>query len=395
MSEILFLSHRIPFPPDKGDKIRSFHLLKDLASRHTVHLGTFIDDPRDWQYVEDVKKICAEVCILPLDPKMAKLRSVLGFLTGEALTMRYYRSPKLQQWVNALAARRSLAGIFMFSSSMGQFAESVALRPGAVKIMDFCDVDSDKWHQYAASHGWPMSAVYAREARKLADVERRYLGLFDATLVISPAEQAVLSTASDQAAHTVRVVPNGVDSDYFDPGLSYPNPFSRDAMPVVFVGAMDYHANVDAVKWFAQSVLPDIRRRCPSAVFVIVGSNPTAEVLTLAKEAGVLVTGRVPDVRPYLVHAAAVVAPLRIARGVQNKVLEALSMGRRVIATPNALQGIGAPEPLAMAVAATESQMVDTVLAAFEGQRLSADARAFVVDRFSWSANLARVRDLI
>jgi sugar transferase (PEP-CTERM/EpsH1 system associated) len=393
MSELLFLAHRIPYPPDKGDKIRSYHLLKALAAEHTVHVGTFVDDPADWVHVEALQRLCkGETCIRPLNPTLARLRSATGLLDGQPLTLAYYRDSMLRRWVRELGTRRPLAGVFAFSACMAQYATQVALAPDAPRVLDLCDVDSDKWRQYAASHGQPLKSVYAREARTLAGVEADYARAFDATLVIAEPEARLLRERAGDDSGRIRVVGNGVDIDYFDPTREYERPFPTDARAIVFTGAMDYHANVDGVQWFAREVFPAIRGRDSKAIFIVVGSNPTSAVRALKGLQGVIVTGRVPDVRPYLAHACVVVAPLRLARGVQNKVLEALAMNRPVVATTNALQGIPAVDEAGVARASNVSDMAAAVLSLMASSEVGEKGRAFVRTNFSWSA---RQGDLI
>ncbi len=391
MSEILFLAHRIPYPPDKGDKIRSYHLLRSLAERHDVHLGTFVDDPADWCHVETLRAMCAESCIRPLSLRRARLRSAGALVMGEPLTVAYYRDRRLTQWVIDLAARRPLAGAFVFSSSMGQYLDGSRLNPGAVRVLDFCDVDSDKWRQYSVARAFPLKFIFAREARLLAQTEREYTRRFDASLVVSEAEAQLLRGASASDECRIHIVPNGVDAGYFDPSASYLTPFSQGVSPIVFTGAMDYHANVDAVQWFASDVLPAIRYQRPDVVFAIVGSNPAPAVLALAREPGVLVTGRVPDVRPYLAHAQVVVAPLRLARGVQNKVLEAMAMARPVVATPNALQGIPQAEIGGVRVTSDPATMARFVVELATQHESACRARQFVQERYTWERSLAPV----
>ena len=391
MRDVLFLSHRIPYPPDKGDKIRSYNLLKGLSERYRVHLGTFVDDPADWQHVPELRRICAETCILPLDPRWARARSLLGLVTGRALTMAYYENRTMSTWLRDLARNHTLAGAYVYSSSMGPYAADLDLGRGAVRVMDFCDVDSDKWRQYAPTHGYPMKWVFAREARMLARAESELTAKFDASLVISEAEAGILRSIAQRNSDRVAVLPNGVDAAYFDPGRRYENPFPGAGRRVVFTGAMDYHANVDAVAWFARDVFPMVRRRLPDTVFVIVGSNPAPAVRQLAGLPGVEVTGRVPDVRPYLAHAAAVVAPLRIARGVQNKVLEALAMARPVIATENALQGIPDARLAGVIASAEPGEFADAVVTKLETAIDEPRGRAFVLERFVWKVQASKL----
>lgn len=389
MSEILYLSHRIPYPPNKGDKIRSWHTLQGLAARYTVHLATFVDDPEDWVHLATVRAVCGETCFRPLRPLRARLRSLRGLASGEALTVAYYRDAGLRRWISDLAARRRLDGVFAYSSSMARYAADVPLAAGARRVLDFCDVDSDKWRQYAISRRGPMRWLYAREARLLAEEERRRAEQCDATLVVAETEAGLLRAIAPQASARIAVLPNGVDTDYFDPARSCESPFPPGSRPIVFTGVMDYYANVDGVRWFADDVLPRVRARLADALFAIVGSSPTAEVKALGTREGILVTGRVPDIRPYLAHAAVVVAPLRIARGVQNKVLEALAMAKRVVATPNALQGIQLPVSGPVDVAADGEAMAGLICDRLgQGGRQVAEARRFVLDRYGWAPQM-------
>jgi len=395
MSELLFLAHRIPYPPDKGDKIRSYHLLKALAAEHTVHLGTFVDDPADWAHVAAVERLCkGEVCIRPLNPSLARLRSASGLLTGEPLTLAYYRDSTLRRWIRKLGACRSLTGVLAFSACMAQYAARVALDLGAPCVLDLCDVDSDKWRQYAASRGQPMKTIYAREARTLAAAEASYVRDFDATLVVAETEAQLLRERAGEGANRIRVVGNGVDTDYFDPAREYDRPFPAGTSAIVFTGAMDYHANVDGVEWFARDVLPAIRRARPNAMFFIVGSNPSAAVRALADAPGIVVSGRVSDVRPYLAHAAVVVAPLRLARGVQNKVLEALAMGRPVVATPNAVQGLPSAMEAGIHVTPEAAAMKEVVISCLGAAAAETRGRRFVIERYGWPQQLRQVTEL-
>jgi sugar transferase (PEP-CTERM/EpsH1 system associated) len=396
MTEILFLAHRIPYPPDKGDKIRSWHLLDGLARRCTVHLATFVDDPADRVHVPALEAVCGEVCMRPLPRFAALARGMRRFLTGEPLTTGYYRDRDLLRWVQALAARRPLAAVFVFSSSMAQYADGLSLTGRAARVLDLCDVDSDKWRQYAVSHAPPLRWLYAREARLLAGIERRAVAEFDATLVVADAEAALLRSIAPEGGSRIRVVPNGVDAEYFDPSGERADPYPAGSRPFVFTGAMDYYANVDAVRWFAEAVLPAVRAAVPDALFAIVGSRPAPEVAALARPGAVLVTGRVPDVRPYLAHARVVVAPLRIARGVQNKVLEAMAMARPVVATPHAVQGIPGAEQAGVVVTDDAAAMARSVALALEHRRRALPAlRRHVEEDFAWRARIDEVAELL
>ena len=387
---LLFLAHRIPFPPNKGDKIRSFHLLRHLSERYAIHLGAFVDDSDDWRYQDALKPYCASIKLLALNPRRAKLASLTGLLSGEALTLPYYRNRELKRWAAELAASGKVTRGLAFSSAMAQFM------PGVIehRVLDMVDVDSDKWTQYAATQRWPLSWVYAREGRKLAEWEARVAEDFDATLLVSQAEAALLQQRAPRSRHKISAFENGVDADYFSPARDYANPYAADVQGVVFTGAMDYWPNIDAVSWFAGRIFPAIREAVPEAQFTIVGSRPSEAVTELARQPGVVVTGGVPDVRPYLAHAACAVAPLRIARGVQNKVLEAMAMARPVVASTQAAEGLRAQAGRDFILAQGEAEFAQTVVAQLRTAASAAGARDCILAHYDWAHNLGAIDSL-
>lgn len=393
MEDLLYLVHRIPYPPNKGDKIRSFHLLKHLGKQYRVHVGAFVDDKADWAYAEVVKKLAGgEVCLLPLHPKWATLKSATGLLSGEPLTLPYYRDRRMQRWVDALLERGDIRRALVYSSSMAQY-----LMPHADlnRVIDFVDIDSDKWRQYAEKKSWATRWVYRREAARLSAYEHRVTQAFDAATFVSDAEAALFKQLVPEGAHKVFGFSNGVDIEYFSPEHALANPYLPDERAIVFTGAMDYWANVDAVTWFASEVFRAVRDKAPSARFYIVGARPTPDVQSLATIPGVVVTGGVTDIRPYLAHAALAVAPLRIARGIQNKVLEAMAMARPTIVSPEALEGIAAEPGQELLLARNGEEFRQQCLAllqgepAVAGQSIGARARARVMADYSWDHHLA------
>jgi sugar transferase (PEP-CTERM/EpsH1 system associated) len=387
---LLFLAHRIPFPPNKGDKIRSFHLLRHLSARHEIHLGAFVDDPEDWQYQDALKPYCASIKLLPLHPRRARLASLTGLLTGEALTLPYYRNRELSRWADELAASGQVTRGLAFSSAMAQFMPARL----AHRVLDMVDVDSDKWMQYAPTQRWPLSWIYAREGRKLAEWEAQVAQDFDATLLVSRDEAALLQQRAPQARHKICAFENGVDAEYFSPARDYPNPYPSDVLAIVFTGAMDYWPNVDAVTWFAERIFPAIRDAVPAAQFTIVGSHPSEAVGVLARQPGVVVTGGVPDVRPWLAHAACAVAPLRIARGVQNKVLEAMAMARPVVASTQATEGLRAEAGRDFILAQGEADFAQAVVAQLQTNASAAHARECILSHYDWDRNLTTIDSL-
>ncbi|HEY1132810.1 MAG TPA: TIGR03087 family PEP-CTERM/XrtA system glycosyltransferase [Roseateles sp.] len=387
--KILYLVHRLPYPPNKGDKVRSYHLLKHLAARHEVHLGSFLDDPDDEQHLPRVRELCKDLHIARLNPRVAKLLSLRGLLSGEALSLPYYRDAGLQAWVDETAAREGFDAVVVFSGVMAQYARGLK---GVKTLVDFVDVDSAKWRDYAPEHAWPMSWLYRREFDKLLGFEQRVADAAACSFFVTDNEVALFRELSPGRELRLAALGNGVDADFFTPDASRASPFAADELPLVFTGAMDYWPNVDAVTWFVNGILPALRERFPTLRFHIVGRSPTPAVLALAGGA-VNVTGTVPDVRPFLQHAAAVVAPLRLARGIQNKVLEAMAMARPVVAAATCVRAITSTAQAGLQPADTESDYVERVSALLEdreaAQTAGRSARDFVVGAYSWDAHLA------
>ncbi len=396
MSEVLFLAHRIPYPPNKGDKIRSWRLFKSLAERHRVHLGAFVDMKEDLEHVDTLRQRCASSHFTFLSPRSSRLKGALRALGGSSITEGAYRDAAMTSWVRKTLQSGEVSSVFMFSSGVAQYAELPGVKYPR-RVIDLCDVDSDKWRQYAQRTSGAARIVYSMEERRLARAELRWIRTFDATIVISEAERRLLpgSGASDRK---VAAIANGVDCDYFDPAAGFPSVFPQDARPIVFTGAMDYFANIDGVEWFADEVFPRIRQECPAAVFAIVGSNPAPRVRALASRPGIIVTGAVPDVRPYLAQAACAVVCLRIARGVQNKLLEAMAMARPVVSTAIATAGVAEQGALpGVRIEDRPGEFADRVLEELraQGDGNNELARRFVLDKFSWERNLAKFVEIV
>jgi sugar transferase (PEP-CTERM/EpsH1 system associated) len=397
MQELLFLVHRIPYPPNKGDKIRSYHMLRHLGRRYRVHLGTFIDDRNDWAYVGKVKELCEETCFLELNPTTSKLRSLAGLASNDALSLPYYRNAEMREWVRRILKTRPIENILVFSSPMAQYVSDAR---EAQRVIDFVDIDSDKWKQYATSRPWPLSWLYRRESRLLLAYEQRIAREFDSATFVSEAEADLFRRLAPDSAARTTYFNNGVDAEYFSPALACDSPYADGGPVLVFTGAMDYWANVDAVDWFARKVLPAVLALQPKTRFYIVGSRPGPRVLALGELPGVTVTGSVPDVRPYIRHAALSVAPLRIARGIQNKVLEAMAMEKTVIASPQAMEGINAVPGQELFVAHDEGGFVERIVSLLKNDeadivRIGRAARERVLSDYSWDSSLSRLDALM
>ena len=393
MRNLLFISHRLPWPLNKGEKIRAWNVINHLSRDFHVHLGCVIDNLEDRDHVPRLQKVCASVGAFPIDKRLQKLRALLSARPGRPLMPDFYFSRALKKWVDDTLAKVSIDVVYIFSVAMGPYAVPLD-RPG--KILDAQDIDSEKWAQYAATTRWPMRAIWAREARHLFRYECAAASACDWAFFVSEPEARRFSELAPQLAARVVAVENGVDLDRFSPMLGFDSPFGK-APCLVFTGNMDYWPNADAVTWFARDVMPAMRARISGIEFWAVGANPGPEVRALARLPGVRVTGRVEDVRPYVAHASVVVCPLRIARGIQNKVLEGMAMGRPVIASSPAFEGVRAQAGRDLLVADQCDGFVDAVVEILEGRhpQLQRMARAAMEDGYAWSTLLGRMDALL
>jgi sugar transferase (PEP-CTERM/EpsH1 system associated) len=394
LRDLLFLAHRIPYPPNKGDKIRSFHILQHLAGRFRVHLGCFFDDAADRDQFGYLRGLCSEVFCLPLGRVRKAARGIHGLLTNRSVSEACYQDVRMRNWVRATIERCGILDIFVFCSTMAPYMLEFA--PGRHVVLDMVDVDSEKWRAYADSANWLLRLLYQFEQRHVLELEKRATGASDRVLFVSPAEAQSFAALVPEMSERLAPLENGVDLDRFDPSQFTASPFASGVLPIVFTGAMDYRANVDAVTWFAGDVLPAVRRTHANAEFWIVGGNPSTAVLRLSRHPGIRITGAVADVRPYLAHAACAVAPMRIARGVQNKVLEAMAMAKPVVLTPAALEGLRVLEGREVLVAGSAqdfSDCVSGVLSGLSGE-LGRAARERVETDYSWPENLRLLDDL-
>lgn len=386
--DLLFLAHRIPYPPDKGDKIRSWHLLRHLSETWNVHLGCFIDDPRDDQYCDHLKSVTASQCFVRINPNLSKVKSLLGLITNDPLSFAFYRSRQLRDYVATVHRDVKPAAQVGFSSAMAGFL----LEPDTKipTLIDFCDCDAEKWRAYAQSKSGIGRMIYAREAQTLTRSENLIIERADAAFAIT-ASEAQLFNQRKETTKTVGFFGNGVDTSFYAPNADF-TPFTDKRAEIIFVGAMDYLPNVEAVTWFVSDVWPHLQSNHPNIRFAIVGSKPTAAVKALSAHKNITVTGRVDDVRPWLEGADISVAPLRIGRGIQNKVLEAMAMERSVIASHEAGEGIDAIDGTHLIKTADAPAMIAAINQllndADQRAKIGTAARAYVKNNHSWSAKL-------
>lgn len=379
MARILFLSHRVPYPPNKGDKIRSFHEIRYLSRSHEIHLLAFCDRSSELAYADELRRYCRSVTLFPIRRVRQRINAVRSMFRGEPWTLGYYADPRMLREVRAKLSSAQFDLVFAFSSSMAPYALSTDRLP---RVLDFVDSDASKWRQYALFKPWPSKWLYSYESDRLADFEKRMVQKFDRCIFVSAREARHL----EDWAEKILFVQNGIDIDF------YTSPPPKPSAPqVIFVGAMDYFPNIDAVCYFAREILPRIREK-RDIRFLIVGSNPSPSVKRLARIPGITVTGAVDDVRPYLRQSGVAVVPNRIAQGIQNKILEALAAGLPVVATPAAAQGLRYTDGLTIAIADDAADFACKVLRFME-QPVDTDRRfachEYLKRYYSWATNLA------
>jgi sugar transferase (PEP-CTERM/EpsH1 system associated) len=377
-SPILYLVHRVPYPPDKGDRIRSFHILKFLSRQFRVHLAALADEPVSDDSVAVLRNHCERLALVPL-PRTRGLRMLMSLTRGRTLSEGAFDSPQLRATLQGWCRDTSYSACLISASSLVPYLQLPELQK-VPALVDLVDVDSQKWSQYAATSRPPMSWLFGLEGRRLRRLEKPLPSWARAVTLVTEAEVELYRQFCEEGQ--VQAVTSGVDLEYFQP---MPTPTE---VGCVFVGALDYLPNIDGAVWFCREIWPEIHRRHSQAKIAVVGRRPAAAVRRLAGLPGVDVIGPVPDVRPYYAQAAVVVAPLRIARGVQNKLLEALAMGKAAVATPQALKALKAEPGVHLLAAESAREWQEAILLLLNDpalrQRLGSAGRRFVEENHHW-----------
>lgn len=400
---ILFLAHRIPYPPDKGDKIRSYNEIKYLSKSNNIYLGTILDQRSDEKYITELKRHCVEIHTVFFKKTFKLLK---GLLNNSSLSVAAFYDSSLQKYVDKTLKEKEIEVVICFCSTMAEYIFRTPLfKNGKMRktklIMDYIDLDSDKWYQYTRRTRFPLNLLYMMENRRLFKYEIRVNQSFHHSVFVSQREVDVLKEMYPKARN-VSVISNGVDSDYFTPRSANYNskPVTLNTKPIlVFTGVMDYFANEDGVKWFCNSVFHRIRAQIPEVQFYIVGSRPTKMVQKLSMIEGVTVTGFVEDIREYYWMADVCVVPLRIARGLQNKVLEAMATGNAVVATTNARDGLTAHEEIDIITADDEETFAQEVVSLLKDEQRRKEMGVRAVENINknylWDENLKKFDGLI
>jgi sugar transferase (PEP-CTERM/EpsH1 system associated) len=387
---ILFVTHRVPYPPDKGDRIRTYHLIRFLSKHHQIYLASLADEPISVEARRALERLCAHVAFIPVS-KSRWLRAGVTLTIGKSASIGAFHSFQLSNVLCDWQARYSFDLALASASSIAWYLRTSALKD-VPAFVDLVDVDSQKWLDYSRASTWPKSWLYRRESTALRRTERRIASWAKQVLLVSDAESQLFEGIAPSA--NAATITNGVDLDYFS--LDNQTPRTDTC---VFVGALDYRPNVDAAIWFSRNVWPSIHAHKPRAECRLVGRNPVAGVRELARIPGIQVIGQVPDVRPYVRQATVAIAPLRLARGVQNKVLEAMAMGKPVVASPQACSGLrpGIPSPVIQARSLIEwkSALLDVWANADRAATIGQASRSYVEKYYCWERCLEPLLDRI
>ena len=380
--KILYLAHRIPYPPNKGDKIRSFHEIRYFGRRHEVHLLAFCDQPGDGAYATKLSEYCRRVTLVPLSHWPQRFRAATAMLLGKPWTLGYFANPAMRNALDRELLEDSFDLVFAYSSSMAPY---IAPLGGLPRILDFVDSDASKWRQYARMGSVPSKWLYDFEWRKLNKYEAETISHLDSSIFVSPREARHLAKIVD--AGKLCFIQNGVDLGYFSAV-----PRAGSSRSIIFTGAMDYFPNIEAVNFFAREVLPIVHAAIPDTQFLIVGSNPSRQVRMLADLPGVIVTGTVKDVRPYLSEAGVSVVPVKVSQGIQNKILEALASGLPVVATRAALGGMASTRDLPVAEADDAPAFAEHVIKFLKNPLTNGQietCRRMLKLNYDWDTNLS------
>lgn len=389
---ILFVCHKFPYPPNKGEKIRSYNIIKYLGKRHKVFLYTLYTEKRELTGLDELKKHCYSTGPYRINRFLSYLRAALYLFSAYPFTFGFFFSSRMKRDIKRCISRDSIDIVFASSSSTAQYIWNIKNKK---KMIDFIDVDSLKWENYAkVAHG-PLKFIYSMEAGRLRAWEDRINRDFDVSIVTTEKERSNLEAVSAGGKDKIRVLENAVNSGYFSyrEGL-----FDRKA--VIFTGQMDYQPNIDTVTYFFSAILPLIKKRYPDLPFYIVGRNPDPSIRRICKDA--VITEEVEDIRVYLNKASIFVAPFRIAHGVQNKILEAMAFGLPVVASKQAAQGLHAAPQRDVVVADDPQDFAEKVIELLDNREkfesMARNARTYIEEYHNWEKNLngldLMIRDL-
>lgn len=386
---ILYVTHRFPYPPKRGGKIRPFNVISHLNQTHKITVASLVRSEEEAREGEGLRDHCSKIIARPITAPAAAMRMLGRLPTTIPSSMGNFYAPRLARDIKQELNEQKFDFIFVHCSSVAQYVENVK---GITKMLDFGDMDSQKWLDYAKIKRFPLNAGYWLEGVKLERAEKLLAEKFDYCLCTTKAEKETLDSYNCNT--NTAWYPNGVDHEHFQPST---DPYDPDQ--ICFIGRMDYFPNQECMFDFCNNTLALIRRRRPKVKLTIIGADPSIAVKKLEQIEGVTVTGSVPDVRPYVLKSAVNVAPLNIARGTQNKILESLAMGVPVVSSVIAAGGIDAVPNEHFLVASNPQQYADAIVRLLEDReeraRLSVSGRERVLSNHSWSNSMLRLDDII
>jgi polysaccharide biosynthesis protein PslH len=397
---ILFITQRVPYPPNKGEKLRTYHQIKHLLDKgYGITVACPIADKQEAEYAQALTdKLGVEVISAPL--RNTAVAYISALLKRQSLSEAKFYSASLMSLIKQALADQPYTAIVCSASSLAQYIWDIPAantpQKNIRKVMDFMDLDSDKWAQYATKAPWPMRWVYSREALKVRQLEQRIVADFDSTFFISQKEVDLFEKQQPQLIqHDVMAIGNGIETEYFSPK---PSQEQHVLATYLFVGVMDYKPNIDAVLWFCEYVWPSILRRTPNAKFVIAGMSPSKVIKDLARQPSIQVTGFVENILPYFHQADVFVAPFQIARGVQNKVLQAMACGIPVITSSLGAEGIEAVQHEELLIANNANEYMEIIAQLTDSKRYQVVANAAIARiamDYSWGGQLKLLDRLI
>lgn len=394
MRDLLMLAPCLPRPDGSAHSLRWFHMLRYLARHFRVHLGCVADPARDGSHFGRVRALCYETCFVAPPGIRQRVRGAGA-----------HTDPALASWAARLCARHPVAAVLAAGAATGCYLEE--LPAGPVRVVDFVELESDQRRRHGASRRWPSTVLWRRQARQLLARERAAGAACDHALFATTADVARFRLFAPESAHKARHQASGVDADYYSPHILHRSPYRPGLRALVLAGAMDERLNIEAARWFANEVFAPLRAADSTLALYLVGPRPDGRVRALARQAGVVVTGSVADTRPYLAHAALVLAPPGSAHAGALQVLAAMSLQKAVLAAPRTLAGLACPklpEAYAAADAAGFRARIGVLLAGAAAQpgqdgedpvAVGRAARARVLREHDWQLRLAELPALL
>ena len=387
--KILYVCHRFPFPPARGGKIRPFNMIKHLSQRHEVVVASLVRSQKEAEEGKGLASFCRDFIMSHVTAPAAWTRMIARLPTWSPSSMGYFHSPELGRQIHERLQRERFDLVFVHCSSVAPYVSRITTAP---KILDFGDMDSQKWLEYRQFKPFPLSLGYWLEGCKMEVAEKALARCFDLCTCTTRAELETLRQF--EVPVETDWFPNGVDAEYF-----CPTDVPYDPELIAFVGRMDYFPNQQAMLFFANEVLPRVQSKRPAAKLVIIGAEPSAEIRRLGQRPGITVTGTVPDVRDHVRRAAVSVAPLLIARGTQNKIIECMAMGVPVVTSPEASGGVDALPGEHLLVAHSPQEYAEKLLTVMSEpatrHRLAMSGRARVEDHHNWENSMAKLDRII